>query len=264
MKIQRHLARRWFFLAAFLFAVSLAQAQLPVTTQIIPQIVDGGAWLTTLAVSNTGATQASASLNFFQEIGNVSTPGATQPWSLLFAEMNTVQPQNLVLQPGSTLFLHTLGTAPSTTIGWGELVQPIGGSVVAYAIFTQRLAGRADQDGTAPAAAAGNRILVPFDNTNGAVTTIAIANPSAVNESILVGIRTPLGTIQPSPITLPPQGHASFTFPEQFPWSTNQSGLAELYTVNGTFSILSLRFNSGAFTTAPVYSVTGSPILIPQ
>jgi hypothetical protein len=64
------------------------------------------------------------------------------------------------------------------------------GAVVAYAIFTQRISGRTDQDGTAPAAAAASRILVPFNNSPGAVTTMAIANPTLSSVTVNVGIRT--------------------------------------------------------------------------
>jgi hypothetical protein len=247
---------RCLFLAAFLFASSLGRAQ----TSIISQIVDGSSWLTAIAVTNTSASVANASLSFFEELAG-SNSGATLPWTLAFVEMTSTQAQNLVLQPGTTIFLHTLGTAPTLNVGWGQLQEPDNaGSVVAYAIFTQRVAGRTDQDGTSPAAPAASRILVPFDNSNGAVTTMAVASP-AQNVSISVGIHTPVSTTQATPITLSPQGHASFTFPTQFPVTAGTTGLAEFSSASGSFSILALRFQNGAFTTAPVYSVNGPPAI---
>jgi hypothetical protein len=252
--MKRTTTSRCFFLAAFLFAFSLAHAQ---TALIIPQIVDGGAWLTTIALTNTSASQAVVSLNFFQETGG----GNTSSWPLNFVEMTSAQTQDIALPGGSSVFLHTLGTAAATTIGWAQLSET-SASVVAYAIFTQRVPGRSDQDGTAPAAAAISRILVPFDNTNGAVTSMAIANTTQSSESISVGIRSASTTTQATAITLPADGHESFTFPTQFPTTAGQSGLAEFYAASGSFSILALKFNSGAFTTAPVYSATGPPIII--
>jgi hypothetical protein len=249
---------RWCLLASFLFPYSLAQSQ----TLAIPQIVDGGAWLTTIAVTNTSASQTVANLSFYQNsTGGVAN--ATSPWSLNFVEMTSAQAQNLVVPAGSTVFLHTPGTAATTTIGWGQVSEADGaGAVAAYAIFTQRIAGRTDQDGTAPGAAAAARILVPFDNTNTAVSTMAIANPSSSSSvTVNVGIRTSSGTTQPTSITLPPQGHASFSFPTQFAASAGVSGLAEFYSPGGTFSILALKFITGAFTTAPVYTESGLPIL---
>jgi hypothetical protein len=245
---------RWVLAAAFLSAFSCAQAQI---TLVIPQIVDGGPWLTTIAVTNTSASQSVASLSFFQETGG----GNTSSWPLNFVEMTSAQAQNLVLAGGSTVFLHTLGTAANTTIGWAELSETDASApVVAYAIFTQRV-GASAQDGTAQAAAAVSRVLVPFDNTSGAVTSMAIANTTSATETISVGIRTAAATTQPSAITLPANGHTSFAFPTQFPTTAGQSGLAEFYSSSGSFSILALKFNSGAFTTAPVYSASGPPII---
>jgi hypothetical protein len=76
-----------------------------------------------------------------------------------------------------------------------------------------------------------------------------------------VGIRTSSSTSQPSSVTLPAQGHTSFAFPTEFATTVGQSGLAEFYGPTGTFSILALKFNAGAFTTAPVYSESGPPII---
>ena len=254
--MKRIITSRCFLPVIFLFAFSVAQAQ----TSLIPQIVDGGPWLTTIALTNTSANPVAVGLTFFQENGG-STPGATLPWNLAFVEMASAQ--SLVLQPGTTLFLHTLGTALAPSIGWGQLSELDGAkAVVAYAIFTQSVVGRSDQDGTAPAAPPVSRILVPFNNTNGAVTSLAIANPTSSNISISVGIRTPFATTQVASLSLPPQGHMSFDLPTQFTGTAHQTGLVEFYSASGTFSILALEFNSGAFTTAPVYSVTGPPLII--
>jgi hypothetical protein len=248
-----------FPLVTLLFASTLAHAQ----TTIIPQVVDGGAWLTTIVLTNTSANSATADLTFSQEISGAST-GATQPWPLNFVEINSAQAQAVVLTPGSTRFLHTLGNAPVTTIGWGQLSEADGaGAIVAYAIFAQR-SGTTVQQGTAPASAAVSRILVPFNNTSGIVTSMAIANPTSSNESISVAIRTPFAIEQTTGITLLPEGHASFDFPTEFPGTAQVSGLVEFYSATGSFSILALQFESGAFTTAPVYPVAGAPILIIQ
>jgi hypothetical protein len=249
--MKRETVRQCFLGVLFLSAVSVAPAQ----TSNIPQIVDGGPWLTTIAVTNTGSSQEIVSLSFFQETGG----GNTATWNLAFEEGSA---QGLLLPPASTMFLHTFGTAANTTIGWGQLNEfDATGVVQAYAIFTQRVPNRSDQDGTAPAASSVSRILVPFDNTNGAVTSMAIANTTTTSETINVGVRISSGISQPAAITLPANGHASFAFPTQFTATANQSGLAEFYAPSGSFSILALKFNSGAFTTAPVYSPSGPPII---
>jgi hypothetical protein len=240
-------------LVAAAMTVVLGQAQ----TLVIPQIADGGAWQTTLVLTNTSASATSVSLNFFQE----TSEGATQNWNLPFLEVASTQ--NLSLPAAGTLFLHTPGTASGTSVGWAQL--QASAAVVAYAIFTQRIPGRTDQDGTAPATSSSSRILIPFDNTNGFVTSIAIANPTGASESISVGIQPSSGSSsQLSPITLPAQGHTAFALPQQFSASTGQSGLLEFYTASGSLSALALRFNpTGGFTAAPAYAESGPPIIGP-
>ncbi len=242
---------RNFFLLSLLIAVSFAQAQ----TQIMPQIADGASWQTTLVLTNTTASATSATVSFFQEIGG----GATQSWTPPFIEVNSTQ--NLALSAGGTLFLHTPGTAAALTIGWGQL-QP-NPAVVAYAIYTLRVPTRQDQNVTSTAAPGATRYLVPFDNTKGFLTSIAIANPTNAAESISVGIQTSSGASSlPSPIPLPALGHTAFVLPTKFAATSGQSGLMEFSSASGSFSVLALRTNpTGAFATAPVYPETGPPII---
>ncbi len=164
-------------LIALLFAAPFACAQ-----SYIPQIADGGGWQTTIVLTNTSPSATTASLAFYQE----TTGGATQTWNPPFQEVTSTQ--TISIAGGATVFLHTTNTAKTTSVGWAQLNG--GFTVVAYAIFTQFVTGRQNQDGTAPAAAGTTRVLVPYDNTNGFLTTVAIANPAALSESIATGIST--------------------------------------------------------------------------
>lgn len=159
------------------------------------------------------------------------------------------------------MFLHTPDSAAATTVGWAQVQGT--SAVNAYAIFTQRVPGRTDQDGTAPAATPTSRVLIPYDNTSGLVTSVALANPTSAQETLTVAIQPTSGpSIPGASISLLPQGHMSFTMPQQFPSTAAQSGLIELYTNSGTISALALRFNpSGGFTTAPVYPQSGASII---
>jgi hypothetical protein len=239
------------FLTVSLAGLSFGQPQ----SMIIPQIADGGAWQTTLVLTNTTTGQGSASFNFYQETAG----GATQSWNLPFVEgaMQSVQ-----VGGGATVFLHTLGTASATSVGWGQIIVTPG--IVAYAIFTQRVPGRSDQDGTAPGGNSTERFLVPFDNTSGCVTAVAIANPTSGNETISVNLELETGATSQASITLPAQGHQAITLPDQFPGTGGHRGLAEFYMPvrTGAFTMIALRFNAtGAFTTAPVYGQSGAPIV---
>jgi len=224
-------------------------------TLLIPQVVDGGGWQTTLVLTNRTANSALASLSFRVD----TTAGATQAWTPPFLEVSSTT--SLTLSGGSTMYLHTPGTAAILSQGWAVVNADAG--IVAYAIFTFRHPGRQDQDGTAIAAASSTRILVPFDNSSGLVTSVGVVNPAGTSQSISVNFRTANGTAsQGSLPSIPPNGHIAFLLPQQFPAIAGQSGLAEFYSTSGSFSVLALRANpTGAFTAAPAYFETGSPII---
>jgi hypothetical protein len=236
---------------AFLFALSIGSAQ----TLIIPQIADGGGWQTTLVLTNTSTAAATANLTFFQS----TSGGGTTNWVPPFFETST--PQSVPVPAASTVFLHTPGSATTLSEGWAQVQG--GSAIVAYAIFTQTVPGRTNQDGTALAATSTSRVLMPFDNTNGFVTSMAITNPTSTGESITVAVQPLNGSsAQLSPIALPANGYLAFTLPQQFPSTASQNGLLEFYTSTGSISLIALRFNpTGGFTASPVYAEAGAPIL---
>ncbi len=218
-------------------------------TSVVPQFVDGGGWQTTLVLTNTTASAATASLSFYQETGG----GSTAAWTPAFLESST---QNLKLAGGATLFLHTLGVAPAVTQGWGLATASDG--VQIYAIFSWTGHGQ----GTAPAAAIGNHILLPYDNTNGNVTAIAIANPTNASETVAVSFQSVSGTISQSSLTLPANGHMAFLLSAQLPGTASDHGNAEFYTAGGAIALIGLQSNSSNFlTTSQAYPVSG-PVVI--
>ena len=134
--------------------------------------------------------------------------------------------------------------------------------MIGYVVFTNRASGH-QNDGTAPAAAASSRILVPYDDSSGSFTGIAIANPTATDQSVTVGFRTTTGGVAVgAPFTVPAFGHMSFILSQQFPVIAGHEGLAEFYSATGNLSMIALRFNPTlAFTSAPVYFQSGAPLI---
>jgi hypothetical protein len=246
-------AFRYAFLSVFLTGLVFGQPQ----SVIIPHIADGGGWQTTIVLTNTTISTGSASFTFYQE----TSAGATQSWSVPFVE--TVG-QNVQVAGGDTVFLHTAGTSPSTSTGWAQII--VSSGIVGYAIFTQRIPGRADQDGTSPGGSTSGRILVPFDNTVGCVTGVALANPSTTSETVSVNIKIETGAVSQTTISIPAQGHLAFVLSDQIPATAGHRGLAEFSTTavrgTGSLSAIALRFNpTGAFTSAPVYGQSGAAII---
>ncbi len=243
--------------ALFPFLIAIVSCSPARAQTVIPQIVDGGGWQTTLVFINTSSNSAQVNVTFNQETGG----GATALWAPPFIDATTTQ---FTLAPGETVIIHTAGTASTTTVGWA-LIQG-DASVGVYAIFAQSAPGLPNQDGTALASAASSRVLVPYDNTHGFVTAIAIANTGSTTVTINVGLKNTFaaGLVSPAPlpITLPPLGHVSFTMPQQFTPTSNQIGTAEFTTNGGSISVIALRFDpTGSFASAPAFAESGAAIL---
>jgi hypothetical protein len=205
--------------------------------QIISQVADGGGWHTGFVGNNTTTGPLSVNVACFQDAGN----GVTTPWQPPLASNSF--PLNLVLPPGGIVFLNTTGTASSTTTGWCQANGDPGFSL--YAIFTQSVAGRPDQDVTSPATPSNSNVLIPFDNTSGLVTTIAVVNPGSAAITVNPYIRVnPSGTVSAgTPFVLPPGGHIAVSVPGQFAATAGAQGLLDLYTATGQIAALALRFN---------------------
>jgi hypothetical protein len=228
------------------------------TQTILPQIADGGNWRTAVMIVNTTASAGTVSLSFFQAVA----AGNTIPWNPPFVEGSSTQ--NLAVPAGGTVFLHTLGTAALLSQGWGQVNASPG--IFAYAIYTYGgIPGRPDQDGTSPAAAAATRILVPYDNRDGFVSSMAIVNPTTSPESVFVSFQNDDGTITLNTLTapLPANGQLTFTIPQQFPITAGRRGLAEFYVfAGGGLAISAFRFNPTlALTSIPVVLAAGPPII---
>jgi hypothetical protein len=225
---------------------------------ILPHVVDGGSWQSVIVLTNMATIPASATLIFHTD----TTAGATKPWTPPFLETSSTT--GLMLAGGSTMFLHTAGTAAALSQGWAELNADTG--ITAYVIFTKRVPGQADQEGTVQAVAATNRIMVPYADASGYVTAIAVVNPTGTAQTVNVGFRTVEGGVAIDALPpVPPQGHMAFVLSQQFPVIAGHLGLAEFYTSSGAnISILALRFNpTQSFTAAPVFLQTGPAIITP-
>src|SRR5438045_3803296 len=95
---------------------------------ILPDVVDGAGWRSTMVLTNTTGSAAAASLIFHTDTAG----GGTQPWSPPFLETSSTT--GITLSAGSSLFLHTPGTSGALAQGWAELHADDG--IVGYVIFT--------------------------------------------------------------------------------------------------------------------------------
>ena len=92
-------------------------------------------------------------------------------------------------------------------------------SVAGTTIFRQQISGDRDSEGAVPLGLTSvRRFVLPFDNTRGFVTAMALANEDPTQSSVVsVVIRNqngqPLGT---ESLNLNPLGRTAFTLPTRF------------------------------------------------
>lgn len=218
------------------------------TEKIIPQIADGAAWQTTIVLANTNNASATVHLTFYREAANGATSTA---WPLQLKD--GVDYRSMQLRPGTSLSLRTPGVATGLSVGWSRMTADIG--VEAYAIFRQLVPGRQDQEGTAAATIAARRIFIPFDNTNGNITSMALVNPSDSTAVYSVTLRTTSGATLTDSVSLAGGGHVAFSTTSRFAGTAGTRGVAEFASDSSALSALALRFNNtGAFSTMPAFA----------
>lgn len=208
-------------------------------TRPLAHAADGNGFKTTVLLTNTGSASASYTLRFNDDHGNI-------PTSRFELEAGSLTG---TIPAGSSVTIRTAGLGDATVNGWAELTAPasVGGSV----IYSQKTGLPSVQEGTATIVASGStHFFLPFDNTAGAVTSMAITDPgaSAAND-IVVTLHYGDGSSEVVPYpSLAGRNHQAFAIASQFPNTANRTGVAE-FTSGTALSTVVFRFNStGAFT----------------
>ena len=214
----------------------------------------GGGWKTTFTLVNTGASAATARLNFLDNNGVAVSLPVSLPQTAVSGQSYSKFEQTLAA--GATLIVDTEGPASLAPIG-GSVQLQSDGNVTGSAVF---LLSAGHQEAVVPLESRGGKSYVlAYDNTNGYFNGIAVANTSDQAASVVVTVRDAVtGAVKGSAhtITLPAKGHQSFLLNDAtlgFPETVNTSGTLEFSTATaGQVSVLGLRFNSNdAFTSVP-------------
>ena len=142
------------------------------------QIASGGGWKTTLTLVNLSSTQNSLRVTFQGDDGRPLTLPlvVTQQGNPQAASASSV---DRTLGPGATLLIESEAPVSSATlVGWATVISS--GPVSGFAIFRSRGQDGRDAEGTAPLESSSTSSLVlPFDNTAGFATGVALINPTA-------------------------------------------------------------------------------------
>jgi hypothetical protein len=123
-----------------------------------------------------------------------------------------------------------------------------------YSVFALSTPGTEDSEGTvALDSRLSSSVVMPYDNTRGYHTGMALANQSSSPATITIIVLDPNGVqLGSSQINLPAFGHQAFFLSDRFPTAANQLGIFELQGA-GNVTAIGLRFNpTGSFTSTPI------------
>jgi len=218
-------------------------------SQVAPHIASGGGWETIVNLLNPAATPAQVHLRLFGDDGS--------PLALpLSSTDGTIQTTASALDPAmaerSELVLRSAGPVNLASQN-GSIEMSSDGSVSGFIIFRWTITG---QEVLVPLQAANAQsYTLPFDNTGGLVTGLAISNSASQSVNVTVTILDQNGSqIVSGVVQLPARGHSSFVLTDRFPSTANHYGTIALAAPqDAQINTVGIRANaSGAFTGIPV------------
>ncbi len=227
----------------------------------MPHIAAEENWTTDFTLVNKSAFLAEARLSFYGDpSGPLPLPLAfpQQPLpsgSLLAASLDQI------LAPNASLVIASAGPqSPPVQIGSAQLsaTQTLDG----FAIF--HLIPGAQEAVVPMEIRNASSYLLAFDNTQGVLLGVALANISSQAVSVPVVIRDDTGAqTATGSIALAANGHTSFVLSSQFPATAGGRGTIEFDTpVSGRISVLGIRttplYSSTTLTTIPALANIGT------
>lgn len=212
-------------------------------------IAAGSGWQTTFTLINPSASSAQVQLSFFDNDGNALSLPLTYVQTNTTTTASTLTP---TIAAGATMVLLTQGSSTtSVTEGSAQLTTTGSASVNGFAIFAKN-----GQEAVVPLETRNPAAFVlGFDNTNGLVTGVALANVADAGGNVGVVLRDDTGAVlDTTTINIGARGHVSFLLYQKYASTINKRGTVEFDTpAGGQISALGiLATPTGAFTTIPV------------
>ncbi len=148
------------------FSLTILPSSLNFTSALrIAQVVDTGNLVTQFAIVNLDSAQVSFQFKFWDDNGNA-----------LSLPMQNGAPGNLAgtLAPGGTAFAQTSGASAPLVQGWAEVAST--GRIGVLAIYRLATPANPIAEATVVGTQSGSNIFLPFDNTQGFITSLAVSN----------------------------------------------------------------------------------------
>lgn len=215
----------------------------PSARQVLSHVVDGANWQSSITLMNLDPVAATFQLRLFGE------NGAPAVFTL---NQSTASSFTAVIPPLSAITLTTPGAAAGLTQGWAEVTSSQ--RVRAQVMFRHSGQGGFVFEAAVPGIEGNAAALaMPFDNTGGLQTGIALLNPGAQAAQLQMVVRHEGGAVlETKDFSLGPGEKLAFALSERAPGSAGARGLVQIRSQGGNAAALALRFNGPAFTTLPV------------
>jgi len=209
----------------------------------------GAGWLTTFTLTNTGTTEASIQLSFFDDNGDpVSLPLAFEDSK----ETTTTATVSETIAAGATLVIATNAKSNAALVSGSAELTSQGGNTSGFAVFHYNPNA---QEAVVPLETRNSAAYVlAFDNTNGLTTGLALANISDQPVKVSMIVRDDTGAqLGTATKDLAAHGHTSFLLANNYPFAQNKRGTVEFDAPStGQISALGIRSApTGSFTTIP-------------
>ena len=221
------------------FSLTISPQTFDFTTALrVAQIAEGLNWKTLFIIMNLDQTPTNYTFRFWDDNGN----------SLALPLLNS-SPGSLTgtLAVGGTTFAETPGNSASLFQGWAEVAST--GRLGVTTIFRSTIPGRPVSEGTVTGVSSGSRVFLPFDNTQGFSTGVAIANtnPSqSLNISLVFQLEN--GSQINGSLFLAAHAHKAFDLATLFPAVAGVRGSILFTASTPDITVVGLSFNPGATT----------------
>jgi hypothetical protein len=220
-------------------------------TKHIAQIADGSMWQSSIVIVNLDTIPAAITIHFNPSSLTPNASLALVNPGLVGSVFTTQTP----IPPNGSLWIDTQGNSAQLWEGWAEVTS--NANINGFAIFRHVFSGSGDSEGAVPfTTPGGTRFLIPFDNTNGFVTSLAMVSPDSTQVQVTGTFRDPSG--QPVMLlsgsnSLFLTGHIAFALTDPTPFDVPGSGVADFTTTGTELFGIGLLFNpTNSFTSLPI------------
>ena len=226
--------------------------------EVFPHLVQGSGWQTILVLVNLGTTTVKFDQYFFGQLGE---PQAVTLRTIPEGKVITTNAVTGTLAPRGSFNILLYDTGGPLQVGWSALdYDSTNSRLGGYAIFRQSIQGSVDFEALVPLSGSDDsRFVLPFDNLQNFVTSMAILNPGSISTTVQATILDLTGkVIGTDSIVLPAGNQRAFAIPDQFPVTSNAVGTILFEGSTTMLSGLGFRFNpQHAFATIPILNWQG-------